>query len=173
MTQTQPTHAVYCKAGTVRHFVTDGTQQDCIDFCNDHKWEFDYNGGLVWDLTIEEIVNVSSDPKDIVLGSRTSELKMEQTTFTEAMAILEQFEVTDYAIEMADSKNQLIKLADFIQDCIEDGTDDSAHDLINIYLRAVAEERDYNDHFADSDPYDSRNDEIEDYQAMRRYESCR
>lgn len=45
---------VHANAGRVSHLVTDGTYEDCLSFCKDNNWQFDWNGGLVWELSIEE-----------------------------------------------------------------------------------------------------------------------
>lgn len=35
-------------------FICQDCVEDCLAFCKDNKWEFDWNGGLMWDLSIEE-----------------------------------------------------------------------------------------------------------------------
>lgn len=47
---------VYCVAGSVSYKVlSEVSYKEALQFCTDNNWEFDYNGGLVWDLVIEEI----------------------------------------------------------------------------------------------------------------------
>ena len=42
----------YC--GTVEHEIMTGSFAECATFCQDSNWEFDYNGGLVWELYIDK-----------------------------------------------------------------------------------------------------------------------
>lgn len=45
---------VYCVSGSVRHVVYTGSHTECVYFCREHNWVYDYNGGLVWDLEYDE-----------------------------------------------------------------------------------------------------------------------
>ena len=48
-------YKVICSCGWVTHDVYHGLSYDeALDFCNEHNWEYDWNGGLVWDLDIVE-----------------------------------------------------------------------------------------------------------------------
>lgn len=52
-------YRVDCVAGAVRHtVVTHLSYDEAYDFCCDNNWEWDYNGGLVWDLDIIEDYSV-------------------------------------------------------------------------------------------------------------------
>ena len=47
---------VYCVSCSVSHkILSDVSYEEARQFCEENNWEFDYNGGLVWDLVIEEI----------------------------------------------------------------------------------------------------------------------
>ncbi len=56
---------VYAVSGRVKHHVYEGDRIDCLNFCRDNNWQYDYNGGLIWDLEIEEstVCKVVSDEK--------------------------------------------------------------------------------------------------------------
>ncbi len=45
-------YTVICVSNAVRHNVYSGSYANCLRFCRWNRWEFDYNGGLVWDLEI-------------------------------------------------------------------------------------------------------------------------
>ena len=45
---------VYANAGTISHFLFGGSFEDCLFFCNNNDWVYDWNGGLVWELSIDE-----------------------------------------------------------------------------------------------------------------------
>lgn len=46
---------VFATAGRVYHLIReDLTMKEAEDFCDYYGWELDYNGGLMWDLEIEE-----------------------------------------------------------------------------------------------------------------------
>lgn len=48
-------YKVVAKAGSVEHrIISSRFYEDALAFCEDHDWEYDYNGGLIWDLEIEE-----------------------------------------------------------------------------------------------------------------------
>lgn len=47
-------YTVYCCSGSVSHPVLENVDyDDALTFCVEHDWEYDYNGGLVWDLMID------------------------------------------------------------------------------------------------------------------------
>ena len=46
---------VYCVSGKVKHkLLSRRGFAECNAFCNEHDWVYDWNGGLVWDLEIED-----------------------------------------------------------------------------------------------------------------------
>lgn len=48
-------YKVVCVSGSVKHTVFSGmTYEEALEMCNYYGWVFDWNGGLVWDLEIEE-----------------------------------------------------------------------------------------------------------------------
>ena len=48
-------YKIVCEAGSVQHTIYTGlTYKEALEICEGYNWEFDYNGGLVWDLYIEE-----------------------------------------------------------------------------------------------------------------------
>ena len=48
-------YKVVCRAGYIKHDVISGLSwEEAQKFCNDHNWELDWNGGLIWDLEIED-----------------------------------------------------------------------------------------------------------------------
>lgn len=47
--------SVYAVSGSVKHLVARFPHiDDAFDFCIDSNWVYDWNGGLVWDLEVEE-----------------------------------------------------------------------------------------------------------------------
>lgn len=46
-------YSVYAVSGTVRHWL-DGfsSYAEAEQFCDEYGWQFDYNGGLWWDMEI-------------------------------------------------------------------------------------------------------------------------
>lgn len=48
-------YKIVCVAGSVKHTIFTGlTHEEALELCWYYDWVFDYNGGLVWDLEIEE-----------------------------------------------------------------------------------------------------------------------
>lgn len=48
-------YRIICTAGRVKHTIFTGmTYAEALETCEFYNWEFDYNGGLVWGLEIEE-----------------------------------------------------------------------------------------------------------------------
>ena len=45
---------IVATAGTVEHVIYDDlTEKEAVKICEGYDWVFDYNGGLLWDLSIE------------------------------------------------------------------------------------------------------------------------
>ena len=50
-----PVYVVYCESGSVRHRMYEfDNYDDAWKYCEGENWVCDYNGGLIWDLVIEE-----------------------------------------------------------------------------------------------------------------------
>lgn len=50
-------YKVICSCGYVTHDVYHGLEMsEAIEFCEEHNWTYDWNGGLIWDLDIVEDV---------------------------------------------------------------------------------------------------------------------
>ena len=48
-------YAVCCESGRVSHLIdVFETEEEAVKFCDDHHWVYDWNGGLVWDLFIDD-----------------------------------------------------------------------------------------------------------------------
>ena len=48
-------YRIIINAGRVYHQIYSGlTYEEALKFCEDNNWERDYNGGLVWDMEIDE-----------------------------------------------------------------------------------------------------------------------
>ena len=48
-------YKIVCTAGRIRHDVFhELTYEEALELCEYYDWQFDYNGGLMWDLEIEE-----------------------------------------------------------------------------------------------------------------------
>lgn len=48
-------YVVYCYCGGVEHKLWEfGTEREAVEMCESYDWEYDWNGGLMWYMRVEE-----------------------------------------------------------------------------------------------------------------------
>lgn len=61
-------YAVFCESGRVCHMIdVFETEDEAVWLCEYHHWEYDWNGGLVWDLYIDEWIEPETKERDVTV----------------------------------------------------------------------------------------------------------